>query len=67
MVINKGNYIGACDMTNEKVKRMLDACYQAKRIRELLPTGSYAVLYSVYGYDPETGKAGNSGKDFGYQ
>lgn len=24
-------------MTNEKIKRMLDACYQAKRIRELLP------------------------------
>ena len=24
-------------MTTEKIKRMLDACYQAKRIRELLP------------------------------
>lgn len=24
-------------MTNEKIKRMFDACYQAKRIRELLP------------------------------
>ena len=24
-------------MTNEKIKRMLDACYQAKRIREMLP------------------------------
>ena len=23
-------------MTNEKIKRMLDACYQAKRIREML-------------------------------
>ena len=24
-------------MTNEKIKRMLDACYLAKRIREMLP------------------------------
>ena len=24
-------------MTTEKIKRMLDACYQAKRIREMLP------------------------------
>ena len=24
-------------MTNEKIKRMLDACYQAKRILEMLP------------------------------
>ena len=24
-------------MTNEKIKRMLDACYQAKRTREMLP------------------------------
>ena len=24
-------------MTNKKIKRMLDACYQAKRIREMLP------------------------------
>ena len=24
-------------MTNEKVKRMLDACYKAKRIRDMLP------------------------------
>lgn len=24
-------------MTNEKVKRMLDACYMAKRIRDMLP------------------------------
>ena len=24
-------------MTNEKIKRMLDACYQAKRIRDMLP------------------------------
>ena len=37
MVINKDNYIGAYNMTTEKIKRMLDACYQAKRIRELLP------------------------------
>lgn len=25
-------------MTNEKIKQMLDACYQAKRIREMLPS-----------------------------
>ena len=57
-------------MTNEKVKRMLDACYQAKTntgITSSTSAGSHAVLYSVYGYDPETGKAGSSGKDFGYQ
>ena len=42
MVINKGNYIAQCkkgtdSMNEEKIKRMLDACYQAKRIREMLP------------------------------
>ena len=37
-------------MTTEKIKRMLDACYQAKRIRELLaalPNGvapSYIII-----------------------
>ena len=50
MVINKGNYIGACDMTNEKVKRMLDACYQAKRIRELLPPLPQGVMPSYIQY-----------------
>ena len=33
-------------MTNEKVKRMLDACYQAKRIRELLPPLPQGVMPS---------------------
>ena len=42
MVINKGNYIAQCkkgtdSMNEEKIKRMLDACYLAKRTRELLP------------------------------
>ena len=50
MVINKGNYIGAYNMTNEKVKRMLDACYQAKRIRELLPPLPQGVMPSYIQY-----------------
>ena len=37
-------------MTNEKVKRMLDACYQAKRIRELLPPLSQGVMPSYIQY-----------------
>ena len=49
MVIIKDNYIGAF-MTNEKVKRMLDACYQAKRIRELLPPLPQGVMPSYIQY-----------------
>ena len=37
-------------MTNEKVKRMLDACYQAKRIRELLPPLPQGVMPSYILY-----------------
>ena len=37
-------------MTNEKVKRMLDACYQAKRIRELLPPLPQGVMPSYIQY-----------------
>ena len=32
MVITKDNYMRIFFMTNEKIKRMFDACYQAKRI-----------------------------------
>ena len=38
-------------MTNEKIKRMFDACYQAKRIREMLPPlppGVIPLLYIQY-------------------
>ena len=37
-------------MTNEKVKRMLDACYQTKRIRELLPPLPQGVMPSYIQY-----------------
>ena len=46
-------------MTNEKIKRMLDACYLAKRIREMLPplpARCYAILHSIHGYDPDPWK-----------
>jgi DNA-binding MarR family transcriptional regulator len=50
MVINKDNYIGVYNMTTEKIKRMLDACYQAKRIRELLPPLPQGVTPSYIQY-----------------
>lgn len=37
-------------MTNEKIKRMLDACYQAKRIREMLPPLPNDVMPSYIQY-----------------
>ena len=37
-------------MTTELIKRMMDACYQAKRARELLPTLPEGVLPSYIQY-----------------
>ena len=37
-------------MTNEKIKQMLDACYQAKRIREMLPPLPEGVMPSYIQY-----------------
>ena len=37
-------------MTNEKIKRMFDACYQAKRIREMLPPLPKGVMPSYIQY-----------------
>ena len=37
-------------MTNEMIKRMLDACYQAKRIREMLPQLPNGVMRSYIQY-----------------
>ena len=37
-------------MTNEKIKRMLDACYQAKRIREMLPPLPEGIVSSQIRY-----------------
>lgn len=37
-------------MTNEKIKSMLDACYQAKRIREMLPTLPEGIVSSHIRY-----------------
>ena len=37
-------------MTNKKIKEMLDACYQAKRIREMLPPLPQGVLPSYIQY-----------------
>ena len=38
------------NMTNEKIKRMLDACYQAKRIREMLPPLPQGIMPSYIQY-----------------
>ena len=35
-------------MTNEKVKRMFDAFYQAKRIREMLPALPKGIMPSYF-------------------
>ena len=40
-------------MTNEKIKRMFDACYQAKRVRELRPELPQGVT-SSYIHDLDT-------------
>ena len=37
MVIIKDNHIEGFFMTIELIKRLLDACYEAKRIRDMLP------------------------------
>ena len=37
-------------MTNEKIKRMFDACYPAKRIREMLPPLPQGVMPSYIQY-----------------
>lgn len=37
-------------MTNEKIKRMLDACYLAKRIREMLPPLPEGIMPSYIKY-----------------
>ena len=37
-------------MTNEKIKQMFDACYQAKRIREMLPPLPEGVMPSYIHY-----------------
>ena len=37
-------------MTNKKIKEMLDACYQAKRIREMLPSLPQGVMPSYIQY-----------------
>lgn len=37
-------------MTNEKIKWMFDACYQAKRIREMLPPLPKGVMPSYIQY-----------------
>lgn len=37
-------------MTNEKIKKMFDACYQAKRIREMLPSLPQGIIPSHIQY-----------------
>lgn len=37
-------------MTREKLKRMIDACYQAKRIREMLPPLPQGIMPSYIQY-----------------
>ena len=50
MVINKDNYTRSFFMTNEKIKRMFDAFYQAKRIRDMLPPLPQGVMPSYIQY-----------------
>lgn len=57
-------------MTSEIIKRMFDACYQAKRTREMLPPVARRcsfILYSISGYDTVFGRTGRTGKGVGYQ
>lgn len=40
-------------MTKDKIKEVMDACYQAKRIRDMLPAlpgGSDTIPYPLSGY-----------------
>lgn len=48
-------------MTNEKIKRMFDACYQAKRIREMLPPLPPGVMPSYIQYLDVIGKLEGQG------
>ena len=57
-------------MTIQTIKRMLDACYQAKRIREMLPCAALrrdTFLYSFSGCDPDHGEGRGCCEDFRYQ
>lgn len=57
-------------MTIDQIKKMMDACYLAKRVRELmpkLPSGSNAFVYPVSGRDSETGAAKRPGEGVRYQ
>lgn len=57
-------------MTNEKIKRMFDACYQAKRIREMLPPLPPGVMPSYIQYLDVIRKLegqGHRGKGIGHQ
>lgn len=57
-------------MTSEIIKRMFDACYQAKRTRDMLPAAAgrcQSILYSVSGCDSVIGKKGHTGKSIGSQ
>ena len=50
MVINNDNYIGVQNMKTETIKKMFDACYQAKRTREMLPPLPDGVMPSYIQY-----------------
>lgn len=61
MVIIKDNHIEGFFMTIELIKRLLDACYEAKRIRDMLPplpdgvTPSYIHFLDVIGQMEKNG------------
>ena len=55
-------------MTSEIIKRMFDACYQAKRTREMLPPLPEGVRSSFIQYlDTIQSLEGRTGKGVGYQ
>ena len=56
-------------MTSEIIKRMFDACYQAKRNRICSAAAGrcQSILYSVSGCDSVIGKKGHTGKSIGSQ
>ena len=70
MVINKGNYIAQCkkgtdSMNEEKIKRMLDACYLGTAPGTA--GRSHTSVYTVHGCDPQVTGEERESKSIGYQ
>lgn len=47
------------NVTTDKIKEMMDACYMAKRVRDLLPElpkGVAPIIHPLFRHHPEAGK-----------